>query len=616
MTDSSIFDLFSQSKPHKNSLDSHMTNEFSLEPEIYYGNTEYKLLIKPDNKRKKGLATQMAFRLREGNGSAMYWLGIMDNGYALGTTKEVLNDSITHISSIADMLGARVQILSQTNVGNSLDNIGIDLTNRFFQKIVGADCEIIPDRYIASIEVLVHKCHVEYETTTIGVMGNVNAGKSTLIGTLATGEDDDGKGRNRTHVAKHLHELSSGRTSSVGHIILGYTNENTIKYYEPGVDWSIIAKESSKIIKFFDLAGHEKYMKTTIKGLTHNRPNYVIITVEANRGITDITRQHIALCKNHKVPFLILITKIDMVTRKKYSETHKSLGALLKTHFQLMPNTVCDTDDANRMAEQLHQQMNKNQTITKGNMSSSSLVPVIDISCVSGEGLNLLKRMLYRLKQNRDYDPMQQVEFYLENIYEKVQGIGLVISGLLTSGTVTKGQILNIGPDISGDYQPIKIKGVHVDHQLIDKVTAGHHCSFAISNIAGNKIDLKKFVKKDMVVLDDLIKPMAFKTFNMIIKMLNIDELTDSSVKKITLGEGSCFIIQFNNIRRPVTIQSIDKINIKRDDIQRIDGRIFPEDKAKITVTLDTPAYVKKGDMCVLTESHMFGMGIVSDIIC
>lgn len=611
MTDPDISHLFSTPQK-KNSLEQTITNEFSLDPEIYYGNTEYKLMIKPDAKRKKGLATQMGFRLREGNGRAVYWLGIMDNGYALGTTKQILDESIKHIQSIAGILGVQTHILSQTNIGNSLENIGVNLDNKFFQKILGIESKNIPDRFIASIEVIACKNQAEYDTVTVGVMGNVNAGKSTLIGTLVTGEEDDGKGRNRTHVAKHVHELTSGRTSSVGHIILGYVNENTIKYYQPGIDLSEITKESNKILKLFDLAGHEKYMKTTIKGLTHYKPNYVAIAVEACKGITDITRQHVSLCKHHKVQFFFLITKIDQATRKKYAETHKSLGALLKTHFQLMPNVICDMDDANRMADQLHQQLIKPQTATKGKVSTSSLVPVIDISCVTGEGLDLLKRMLYRLEQNREYNSLQQIEFYLENIYEKVQGVGLVVSGLLTSGTVTKGTVLNIGPDISGKYQSIKVKSIHVDKQLVDKVTAGYHCSFAIT---GGKLDLKKFIKKDMVILDDLIKPMAYKTFNMIIKMLNTDEITNTELKKITLGVGSNFIIQFNNVRRPVTIQSIDKINIGRDDIKRVDDRIFPEDKAKITVNSDIPVYIKKGDMCVLTDSHMFGMGIVSDIV-
>lgn len=610
-----ISELFSNEKNKNNS--SHLaTNEFSLNAEIYYGNTEYKLLIEPKTEnRRKGLSTQMGFRLREGNGQAIYWLGIMDNGYALGITKELLDDSIAQLKVIADILGARIHILSQTNIGNSIENLGIKM-NPFYDRVLGlVGDENPPDRYIASIEVLSHKTQIEYETVTIGVMGNANAGKSTLIGTLVTGQKDNGRGSNRTHVSNHLHELSSGRTSSIGHIILGYINENTIKYYEPGVEWNEITRESEKVIKFFDFAGHEKYMKTTIKGLTHNKPNYVIITVEASKGITDVTKQHITLCRAHNVPFIILLTKVDIPSRHKYSETQKALGTLLKTYFQLVPNFICDIDDAVRVAEQLHQQIINPQTITKGKVTSSNLVPVIDISCVSGEGLDLLKKVIYRLKANHKYNPSEQVEFYLENIFEKVAGVSLVVSGLLTSGTVEKGNILNLGPDDHGEYISVKIKGIHVDKQQVDIVTAGHHCSFAIVNKPGNKIDLKKFVKKDMVILDDLVKPMAYKTIEMNIKMLNIQKILNAQLKKITLGVGSSFIIQFNNIRRAITVKSIDKINVKSNYSDRVDGRIFPGDTAKITAVLETPAYVKKRDMCVLTESHMFGIGIVNEII-
>jgi elongation factor 1-alpha len=613
-----ISELFSQTKTKKNSLEplDLDTNEFNREPEIYDGNTEYKLVLEPkDNKRLKGLTTQMGFRLREGNGRAIYWLGIMDNGYALGITKDLLDKSIDILKSIAESLGARIQILSQPDIGNSMDNLGIDL-NPFFKRIIGAsdNVDIPPKRYIASIEILSHKSKVDYETVTIGVVGNANAGKSTLIGTLVTGKEDDGRGKNRTHVSNHIHELSTGRTSSVGHIILGYTDENTVKYYEPGVEWSEIVKESDKVVKFFDMAGHEKYMKTTIKGFTHNKPDYAVITVETCKGITDVTKQHITLCRLHKIPFMILLTKVDIATRKKYSDTQRALGTLLKTHFQMIPNFICDDDDAIRMAEQLHQQSSKLQTFTKGKVTSSNLVPVIDISCVTGEGLNLLKKMIYRLKSNRKYNSSEQVEFYLENIYEKVTGTKLVVSGLLTSGTVEKGQILNLGPDHIGNYIPIKIKSVHVDKQPVDSVTAGHHCSFSIGNIPGNKIDLKKYVRKDMVILDDLVTPMAYRTIQMNIKMLNIQKILDASLKKISLGVGSSFIIQFNNIRRAVMIKSIERINTKSDSADRVDGRVFPGDTAKVTVTLEIPAYVKKRDMCVLTESHMFGIGMVNDI--
>ena len=599
-----------------------ITNEYSLEPEIYDGNTEYKLMIKPDNKRKTGLAVQMGWRLREGNEHAIYWLGIKDNGYALGTIKSIMDESIKHLTSIAESIGAKTTILSLTNIGNNVENLGIDM-NKFYCTVMGytlpeeGDIQstviVPPDRYIASIEVISCKSKVEYETITMGVMGNVNAGKSTLIGTLVTG-DDDGRGKNRTHVFNHVHEILSGRTSHVNHIIFGYQPNGNIKYYDPCTNWSIITKESNKIIKFFDLAGHEKYFKTTIKGLTHNRPNYVIITVEATKGVTDMTKQHITLCRARLIPFIILITKVDIVNRKKYTDTVKSLGSLLKTHFQLMANPICDIDDAIRVAEQLHHQIDKPQTITKGQITTSNLVPIIDVSCVTGEGLDLLKKVIHRLKPNSKYNPQEQVEFYLETIFDKVHGVGLVISGLLTSGTVEQGQQLNIGPDINGKYVPVKIKSIHVDQQLVTKVTAGHHCSFALSSAGRKKIELKQFVQKDMVILDDLIKPIAYKSVKIHIKMLNIQKLLETNLKKITLRVNSKFIMQFNNIRRAVVIKSIEKIN-KNIINEGDEAQIFPGDTARVTIMLDTPAYIKKRDMCVLTESHMFGMGIINDIV-
>jgi hypothetical protein len=34
------------------------------------------------------------------------------------------------------------------------------------------------------------------------------------------------------------------------------------------VDWGEIMEKSFKVVTFFDLAGHEKYLKTTVGGMT------------------------------------------------------------------------------------------------------------------------------------------------------------------------------------------------------------------------------------------------------------------------------------------------------------------------------------------------------------
>ena len=53
------------------------------------------------------------------------------------------------------------------------------------------------------------------EECTFAVCGPVDAGKSSLIGVLTSGELDDGRGFAREKILKHQHELESGRTSNI-----------------------------------------------------------------------------------------------------------------------------------------------------------------------------------------------------------------------------------------------------------------------------------------------------------------------------------------------------------------------------------------------------------------
>lgn len=101
------------------------------------------------------------------------------------------------------------------------------------------------------------------------VPGNVDAGKSTLIGTLTTSCLDDGRGKSRTAIMKHRHEIESGRTSTASTHLMGFRSsgqpiagrDQVRANKRKGEDE--IARESYRVITLMDLAGHEKYLKTT-----------------------------------------------------------------------------------------------------------------------------------------------------------------------------------------------------------------------------------------------------------------------------------------------------------------------------------------------------------------
>lgn len=53
-----------------------------LPPEPQFGNIEYKLkLISPSKQRLDHLVTQLKWRLNEGNGEAIYEIGVTDSGW-------------------------------------------------------------------------------------------------------------------------------------------------------------------------------------------------------------------------------------------------------------------------------------------------------------------------------------------------------------------------------------------------------------------------------------------------------------------------------------------------------------------------------------------------------
>lgn len=45
------------------------------------------------------------------------------------------------------------------------------------------------------------------------------------------------------------------------------------------LDWVKICEKSAKIITFIDLAGHERYLKTTVFGMTGHAPDFGMLMV-------------------------------------------------------------------------------------------------------------------------------------------------------------------------------------------------------------------------------------------------------------------------------------------------------------------------------------------------
>lgn len=60
---------------------------------------------------------------------------------------------------------------------------------------------------------------------------------------------------------------------------------------------------------FSDLAGHERYLKTTLYGLTSGAPSCVILIVGGNAGLIGMSKEHLAIALALSVPVIVCITK-------------------------------------------------------------------------------------------------------------------------------------------------------------------------------------------------------------------------------------------------------------------------------------------------------------------
>jgi GTPase len=102
---------------------------------------------------------------------------------------------------------------------------------------------------------------------------------------LTHNEIDNGQGRARLNLLRHIHEIQTGHTSSISNEIMGFNNMAQVQNFGNCRSTDEICENSSKIITFIDTAGKYKYMKTTVFGLTGYAPDFAMLVINSNNAI-------------------------------------------------------------------------------------------------------------------------------------------------------------------------------------------------------------------------------------------------------------------------------------------------------------------------------------------
>src|ERR1700710_143270 len=299
----------------------------------------------------------------------------------------------------------------------------------------------------------------------------VDAGKSTLLGVLVKGGLDDGRGKARVNLFRHKHEIESGRTSSVGMEIMGFdTMGKVVRAEVPGrkLSWEEIGKRSAKVITFTDLAGHEKYLRTTVFGLLSSAPNYCLLMVAANNGLIGMSKEHLGIALALNVPVMVVITKIDICPPQILEETISQLTKTLKPPgARKIPVFIANREQCVNPATQF---------------VSRRICPVFQVSNVTGESLDLVRMFLNILPHHGNYNSAAPFEFHVNDTFS-VPFVGTVVSGVVKSGIVHAGDTVLVGPDSTGAFATTKIRSIERKRIAVPASAAGQSASFALRNV-------------------------------------------------------------------------------------------------------------------------------------
>lgn len=303
------------------------------------------------------------------------------------------------------------------------------------------------------------------KTIRFGIIGNTDSGKTTITGILSKlpdGEYDDGRGYARSMMFTHKHEKESGRTSSI-------TRETKV------VD--------GKMLEFVDLAGHEAYLKTTIRGLCGYYIDYVLLIVGGNMGVSKMTREHLRLAYYLRIPIIVVVTKTDLAPPQILKQTLIDIKTEIKVY--------------KGFTHKIRSQEEFSSDIIQRFLSEKveKFYPIFCVSNKTGENIEMLKAFLAKCTGNQKFNSEADCVFNIHSTYSP-PGIGLVVSGVLQSGTITKGQTLYMGPTLN-KYVKVKVWSIHDDIRIpIDTCSASMSVSLAIKVL--DKAD------KELITRDDI----------------------------------------------------------------------------------------------------------------
>jgi elongation factor 1-alpha len=349
------------------------------------------------------------------------------------------------------------------------------------------------------------------ETLGINVAGRVSSGKTTLTGVLIQCQLDDGSGSARAPLLTYPQEVRRGQTADLHVTFAAIDRTGRFIPQQAPLDKARRARildRAHRIVTIFDAPGHAEYAKTMIRSVLGASAQYSVVLIpsydeyklsvaEEQRSklvrLDDITREHLLLVSNQHLPFLVIISKVDECTEVMISRVRELVSSTLK-EIGHVPLRIVGEDDIPIICKEIGHRV---------------IVPVFELSCVTGQGVDLLQKTLATLPTRIPEERMSRPALaYIDKVYRGIRGTNVVITGTVQDGIFKPGQRVLCGPDDDGKLMRGRIGSIEVFQKRVERVKAGDVFGFNIKRIPPDK------VRRGQVICDEDADIRPCRTFD------------------------------------------------------------------------------------------------------
>ena len=259
------------------------------------------------------------------------------------------------------------------------------------------------------------------KSVIVGTAGHIDHGKTSLVKAL-TGIDAD----------RLEEEKRRGITIDIGFAHLELST----------------AKGGPLRIGFVDVPGHERFVRNMLAGI--GGIDLVLLVIAADEGIKPQTREHFDICR------------------------------LLSIHRGITVITKSDAVDA----ETLEVVRMEVEEFVRGSFLDPSQSPIVAVSSLTGQGLDVLKSELARAGADvaaKNSAALSRLP--IDRVFT-MKGFGTVVTGTLVAGSIKKEQELELFPS----RKRVRVRGLQVHGASAEAANAGQRTAVNLAGVSTDEL--------------------------------------------------------------------------------------------------------------------------------